>query len=325
MDRKRSKEAIEYDDQADDSWRNIGWAELPFFLAAARTGTFRAAAERLKVNHATVDRHIKALEAAYEVRLFDRRPRGVVLTAAGRNLLEKAKIAEGAVVNAKRMVSGLDSELAGPVHVNMSSWIANYVLAPAMPRFRDLYPKIELKVSVSDRVEDLAKSPADVSYRADWSVEDDVVGRRIYSYRAATLASKDYLAQHWDSRQPNGEGLHWIGKSTLWPNPALEKLNLFPQAKRDFDVRDPIVINQLLTAGHGMAIVPFGTIVHFPELAVVPTTPIVPDRSIWILLQTDLKNSARVRAVVEFLTRLGKRAIAQENALFEEYGHRSDR
>ncbi|QMU57970.1 MAG: LysR family transcriptional regulator [Boseongicola sp.] len=318
MDRKRTKDTISYDDDIDDSWRNVGWAELPFFLAAARTGTFRAAAERLKVNHATVDRHIKALEAAYDVRLFDRKSRGVTLTAAGLNLLEKAKIAEGAVIDAKRMVSGLDSRLAGPVHLNMSSWVANYVLPPEMGRFRSLYPDIELKVSVSDRVEDLAKSPADVSYRAAWSVEDDVVGRKLYSYNAAVLASKDYVTRHWENRGPDGEGLHWIGKSTLWPNPELDKLDLFPKARRDMDVRDPILINQLLRQGHGMAIVPFGTLAHFPELTVVPTTPVVSDRSIWILLQTDLRHTARVRAVVEFLTDVGKRAIAMEDALIEQ-------
>lgn len=318
MDRKRSDVAVFPNGDSDDSWRSTGWAEMPFFLAVARAGTFRLAAERLRVNHATVDRHIKALEAAYKVRLFDRKPRGVTLTAAGRSLLEKAEIAEIAVINAKRMVDGLDTKLAGPVHINMSSWVANYILAPSMPRFRELYPDIELRVSVADKVEDLANSPADVSYRAAWSVEDDVIGRRVYSYHAAVLASKDYLSRNWKNRGTDGEGLHWIGKSTLWPNPELEKLNLFPSARRDNDVRDPILINQLLSNGHGMAIVPFGTIVHFPELSVVPTTPIVVDRSVWILLQTDLKHTARVRAVVEFLTGLAKTAIAQEISLIEE-------
>lgn len=318
MDRKRSESPVLQDGEIEDSWRSTGWAELPFFLAVARAGTFRAAAERLKVNHATVDRHIKALEAAYKVRLFDRNRRGVTLTAAGRSLLEKAEIAESAVVNAKRMVNGLDTKLAGPVHVNMSPWVANYILAPSLPRFRDLYPDIDLRVSVADKVEDLSNSPADVSYRAAWSVEDDVIGRRVYSYHAAVLASKEYLDRNWDNRGIDGEGLHWIGKSTLWPNPELEKLNLFPSARRDLDVRDPILINQLLCNGHGMAIVPFGTLVHLPELSVVPTTPIVVDRSVWILLQTDLKNTARVRAVVQFLTGLAKTAIAQEVSLIEE-------
>lgn len=323
MDRIQSKEPIIYDDDDDDSWRNIGWAEFPFFLAVARTGTFRAAAERLKVNHATVDRHIKALETAYAVRLFDRKARGVTLTAAGRNLFSKAEQAESVVLNAKRAVSGLDSKLAGPVHLNVSSWVSYFLLAPEMPRFRELYPDIDLRISVSDRVEDLAKSPADISYRAAWNVEDDVLGRRLFTYHAAVVASKDYLAQHWGNRGTHGEGLHWIGKSTLWPNPELEQLNLFPAAKRDLDVRDPILINQLLSCGLGMAIVPAGTVYHLPELTFVPDTPVVPDRSIWILLQSELKHTARVRAVVEFVTGIARASKVAETELIKTYCHSS--
>ena len=75
MDRIRDTPKIEYDGgHSEDTWRNSGWAELPFFLATARSGTLRAAAQRMKVNHATVDRHIKALEDAYGVALFERNP-----------------------------------------------------------------------------------------------------------------------------------------------------------------------------------------------------------------------------------------------------------
>ncbi|MBT8459834.1 MAG: LysR family transcriptional regulator [Boseongicola sp.] len=315
MDRKQSDTEIVYDDYLDDSWRRTGWAELPFFLAVARAGTFRAAAERLKVNHATVDRHIRALEEAYSVRLFDRKARGVTLTAAGRNLLEKAKAAERTVLTAKRSVSGMDAKLSGEVRLNISSWNAYYVLAPNMPRFHELYPDIDLKVTVSDRVEDLTKSPSDVSYRAAWSVDEDVVARKVYSYCAAVLASEDYIKQHWDSRGPNGEGLHWIGKSTLWPNPKLDDTKLFSGAARRGEVLDPILINELLKHGQGMAIVPVCTLLVVPGLSVVPGTPVVPDRSVWVLLQSDLRHTARVRAVVEFLCEMGKNTYKREKEL----------
>lgn len=306
MDRKQSDSQITYDGDLDDSWRRTGWAELPFFLAVARAGTFRAAAERLKVNHATVDRHIRALEEAYNVRLFDRKARGVTLTAAGRNLLDKAEDAERTVLNAKRTVSGMDAKLQGEVRLNISSWNACYMLASNMPRFHELYPDIDLKVSVSDRVEDLAKSPSDVSYRGAWSIDEDVVARKIYNYSAAVLASQDYIDRHWKNREPNGEGLHWIGKSALWPNPRLDYQTLFPAAKRRNDILDPILINEMMKEGQGMAVMPFCSVFLIPGLTVVPGTPVVRDRTVWVLLQSDLRHTARVRAVVEFLYDMGK-------------------
>jgi len=322
MDEKRSDISVHYDDDADDTWRNSGWADLPFFLATARAGTFRAAAERLKTNHATVDRHIRALEATYGVRLFDRKARGVSLTAAGRNLLIKAEVAEGVLLEARRSVSGLDSRLAGPVHVNISSWNAYYILASKIPSFHARYPDIDLKVTVSDRVEDLASSPADVSYRAGWSVEDNVVGRRVYTYHSAILASEDYIERHWATRGPSGEGLTWIGQSALWPNPQLEELNLFPAARRVMDVRDPILINELLREGVGMAVVPLGTKFMIPNLVPVPETPIAIDRSVWILLQSDLKRTARIRAVVEFLSDCATEFFAAETEFAEKYPYK---
>ena len=171
VDRIRDTPVVSYDDDIDETWRQTGWAEMPFFLAAARTGTLRGAAQQLKVNHATVDRHIKALEAAYGVTLFERNPQGLTLSSAGAGLYEKAQVAELAVLEAKRKVSGMDDKPAGPVHLSLSHWHSCYQFSKEMVRFRELYPDIDLRISVSDRVEDLTQSPADISIRAAWHVE----------------------------------------------------------------------------------------------------------------------------------------------------------
>ena len=79
----------------------MDWTGLPYFLAVQRSGSLRAAAEQLGATHATVDRHLRALEASYGVRLFDRTKRGLVLTEAGRTLVPQAEAAEEAVVAAR--------------------------------------------------------------------------------------------------------------------------------------------------------------------------------------------------------------------------------
>ena len=320
MDRIRDTAPIAYDDDADDTWRAAGWAELPFFLAAARAGTLRAAAQHLKVNHATVDRNIKSLERAYGVTLFERNSRGLSLTFAGKGLFEKAMSAEEAVIDARRKVRGLDDAPAGPVHVSLSKWHACYYFSKKMTLFRERYPEIDLRITVSDQVEDLTKSPADIAIRAAWHVEEDVIARKIGTYYAAALASQEYLDRHWDKRGPNGEGLHWIGKTTLWPNPELEALNLFPSAKRDIDVRDPLLINEMLAQGCGIALVPLGATYLFPNLRVVPGTPVAKDRTMWVIYHPDLKQSARVRAVVDSLLEMFRPNIEYERAQIRKFG-----
>ena len=90
----------------------MNWAELPYYLAVARKGSLRSAADSLGATHATVDRHLKSLEASFSVRLFDRTRTGLALTEAGEALVPLAEEAEMAVIAARRRLSGLDREAA---------------------------------------------------------------------------------------------------------------------------------------------------------------------------------------------------------------------
>ncbi|MGH6810488.1 MAG: helix-turn-helix domain-containing protein, partial [Ensifer adhaerens] len=67
---------------------NFTWDDLQFFLAVARTGQLSTAARRLRTSHATVSRRIDRLEFALKVKLFERNPRGYVLTAIGQRFVE---------------------------------------------------------------------------------------------------------------------------------------------------------------------------------------------------------------------------------------------
>src|SRR5258708_20549650 len=66
----------------------IDWDDVRYFLAVARGGSVRAAAERLGVNHATVLRRIAQLEERLGVHMFEKLPSGYRLTAAGEEVLE---------------------------------------------------------------------------------------------------------------------------------------------------------------------------------------------------------------------------------------------
>ena len=68
----------------------IDWDDVRYFLAVARGGSVRAAAERLGVNHSTVLRRIAQLEERLGVHMFEKLPSGYRLTAAGEEVLEFA-------------------------------------------------------------------------------------------------------------------------------------------------------------------------------------------------------------------------------------------
>src|SRR6202789_1240640 len=68
----------------------IDWDDVRYFLAVARGGSVRAAAEGLGVNHSTVLRRIAQLEERLGVHMFEKLPSGYRLTAAGEEVLEFA-------------------------------------------------------------------------------------------------------------------------------------------------------------------------------------------------------------------------------------------
>lgn len=296
-------------------WKTRGWAELPFFLAVARLGSLRAAAQDLGVNHATVNRNVSDLEHYYGAKLFYRRQKGLTLTPVGKELFYQAEAAEEAVFRARRVTKHQDTKLEGPVRVTMGAHNAYYFLAPLLEDFQNKYPDIDLQITVENAVQNLAEGPADVSVRSAWNVDDNVTGKKIGEYHAAIMASPDYLERNWPTRGEKGEGLDWIGNGRLWPVPEIENKRLFPNAKRKFDTADPIMKVDLVRRGYGMSIMPLSTLLLVEGLAVVPDTPIVPERNVWVLVQTELKNTARVRAVMDFLSeQMGQLVDAEASA-----------
>ena len=120
------------------------WSQLPHFLAVARTGSLRAAAEVLGSTHATVDRNLKALEQAYGVRFFDRSSSGLALTTAGEALLPLAEGAETSVIAARRKLAGLDREPRGNVRLSVAPMFATTILPPIIKRFAEAHPEVDV-------------------------------------------------------------------------------------------------------------------------------------------------------------------------------------
>ena len=91
----------------------IDWDDVRYFLAVARGGSVRAAAERLGVNHATVLRRIAQLEERLGVQMFEKLPSGYRLTAAGEEVLEFADQMEASSHLLETRVFGRDQTCAG--------------------------------------------------------------------------------------------------------------------------------------------------------------------------------------------------------------------
>jgi DNA-binding transcriptional LysR family regulator len=120
-------------------------------VAAGERGGFTAAAAALGVTQSAISREIRQIEQRLGRPLFRRSPRGVELTAEGRQLLEAAQIGLQAIGDAVARIRapGTPRQLTiGADFAFSAHW-----LVPRLPQFTALEPQVDVRVITSQHVE----------------------------------------------------------------------------------------------------------------------------------------------------------------------------
>jgi LysR family hydrogen peroxide-inducible transcriptional activator len=120
--------------------------QLRYFVAVAEEGSFSRAAAREHVAQPSLSQQIQKLEFDIGERLFDRLPRAIVLTEAGKCLLDYARRALLEMTNARRCVEDLKRDVAGRLTIGAILTIAPYVLPELIEKFQNRYPKVTLEI-----------------------------------------------------------------------------------------------------------------------------------------------------------------------------------
>jgi LysR family hydrogen peroxide-inducible transcriptional activator len=120
--------------------------QLRYFVAVADEGSFSRAAAREHVAQPSLSQQIQKLEAEMDQRLFDRLPRSVVVTEAGKCLLEYARKILVEIADARRCADELKREVVGRLAVGAIPTIAPYVLPALIEKFQRRYPKVILEI-----------------------------------------------------------------------------------------------------------------------------------------------------------------------------------
>jgi DNA-binding transcriptional LysR family regulator len=279
----------------------MDWKSLPAFLAVAREGSLRAAAEQAGGTHATVRRQVEGLEAQLGVQLFRRSAGGLDLTAAGRKLLPQALEAEAALHQGFNAVRGLDSEASGRIRLSVDPMTAHYLLAPVLGEFLSLYPDIHIDMSLSYAIDSIEKMETDVSVRHVRELTGDAVGRKLFPLSIGVFAARSYIDHNLHDAGPRGEGLTWLGYGDVPELAAMIAASPFPRAALRHAIPDPAMHLHLARAGAGMTFLAAWVQGVFPELQRVPGTALDRSRSTWVLMHGDLRRVKRVRLFVDFL------------------------
>lgn len=134
----------------------------------AETLNFTKASEKLHLTQSAVSHQIKALEKELRVPLFVRAKRGVILTDAGKIVLEHARQILDEVEAMRERIHGREKSVVGRVRVAAATQALVYLFAPLFEEFMDAHESIELvfrtTVSTEQTVEDILNGVADIGF-----------------------------------------------------------------------------------------------------------------------------------------------------------------
>ncbi len=129
---------------------------LRYVDEVARTGSIRKAADHLNVTASAVNRRIMDLEEELGAALFERRPRGVRLTAAGEVFVHYLREQDGDVERMKSQIEDLKGLRRGTVRIACSQALALDFLPREIAEFRKRHPLVAFDVKVLDHEQAMA-------------------------------------------------------------------------------------------------------------------------------------------------------------------------
>lgn len=284
----------------------VDWDDFKVFLSVARAGSLSSAARLLQVDQSTMSRRLAALEASAGARLFDRTPAGYLLTTAGEAVHGRVEELETQALGIERELLGQDRRPAGQVRLAASDSFAAWFLIPRMAALHKLYPRIRLELVTGNQPVNLARREADVSLRLSKPKEPNLIARRLGPAAWAVYASSGYLARN---GKPSPRG-RLRGHRVIGLDPELQgTVGARWLAKQGTLAEVPLTCNSLLSlaaavvAGLGLSPLPcvFGD--REPELErALPG--VIGRHDLWLVVHPDVRSSARVRAVMDYLTEL---------------------
>lgn len=179
------------------------FAQLQVFLAVARLGGFSLAARELGVTRSAVSQAVRSLETQLGVGLVARTTRSVSLTDAGRRLVASGGPAVELTVAALREVTAAPGEIVGRIRLSVPAAALPYVIEPVLPSFVERHPRVEVEVSVEDRLIDIVAEGFDAGVRLSESLDRDMVQVRVTDpFRFVVVGAPSYLARHGTPERP---------------------------------------------------------------------------------------------------------------------------
>lgn len=273
------------------------WSDVRLFLAIARAGTLGAAGRAVGQSQPTMGRRLRVLEAAVGHRLFQRTPAGFVLTDEGAAMLGHAERIEEEMLAIGRELAGQAQQLEGSLRITASEWFAGTMLAPVLAAFVRRHPRVTIELLADARFLNLSRRDADLAFRIRPFDDVGVVSRKLVHVPYAAYVRRGLPHPTAGDGADAGLILLETGFAGIPDDSWLP--GILPAARVVFRSNSRDVQARMCERGLGVAVLPIPLADRSSELERVDLGEAAPGRDTWIGYHRDLRQLARLRALVD--------------------------
>lgn len=258
------------------------------FVRVYELGSMSAAARDQRISPAVASARISQLEEYLNVRLFQRTTRRLHPTEQGRAFYEGAIRIIDAINEAEDAVSSITKDPRGTIYVAAPLGIGRRFIAPQIPEFKKKYPKINLRLRLSDRKLDLTAEGLDIAFFLGLPEDSTLRIRKIADCPRLLCAAPEYIAKNGMptdiAELTNGThdclNLRYPGAPEFqWPLQTSEGIERVP-VTGPFESDDGDVLTDWALNGHGILLKPLfeisGYLASGALIPVLTGTPPIP-------------------------------------------------
>ncbi|OYY13876.1 MAG: LysR family transcriptional regulator [Rhizobiales bacterium 35-68-8] len=296
-------------------------AQMEVFVKTAELRSLSRAAEALGMSNAAASRHLSALEERLSARLIERNTRRLWLTEAGTEFYQRSGALLSDLAEAEEAVNAHTLSPQGLLRVTCSLSFATIYLAPMLPEFRRLYPKLNVQIVVMNRYLDFIEAGIDVAIRTRLHEPDtNIIVRRLGRMRRVLAASPGYLAERGRPREPADLEKHDMLVYNLAADPLSLRLSKGDVERTvrigaALDCNDGQVIREAAIAGLGILIQPLYIVqddIRDGRLEPVLIDWKLPMLTMNIAYQNRERLPAKIRVFTDYLVNFVRRASNNE-------------
>ena len=280
---------------------------MTVFVEVAKAGSMSAASVKLDITPAMVGQYITALEERLGMRLLNRTTRRQKLTDFGCSYLEQCHDILERVAVSETQAEGLQHSFTGKLRITAPVSFGAECLIPALQRYREIAPEVEIDIMLTDRVIDLVDEGVDIAFRIGDPADSSMIGRPLMPYRMAICASPEYLEKYGKPEHPAELFRHQLL--------SLSTSSRSPWRLSRSEENIEIPVQSKLTINHGQALRIAARsglgIVMQPEMLLsedINSGRLVQlfkewqirERHIWLLYLRDKRMTPKIRAFINF-------------------------